>query len=120
MKTINSIIYELNGNPKTKDLAKRIELARINDEQRHRRNIADTRRLTAERMMENIELYEKARCGDCIARRNLKTIQDLCQEIGVKYYPSQKKYHTPEIQTINKCFRLACEALRKEYGDGND
>jgi hypothetical protein len=120
METINDIIYELNGNAKTKALAKRIELAKINDEQRWRKDIADTRRLTAERALENIELYEKARCQNCIVRRNLKTIQDLCQEIGVKYNPSQKKYHTPEIQTINKCFRLACEALRKENGDGND
>lgn len=35
-------------NTKTKALAKRIELARINDEQRHRRDVADVRRLTEE------------------------------------------------------------------------
>lgn len=73
METINDIIYELNGNPKTKALAKRIELARINDEQRWRKDIADTRRLTAERMMEGIELTEKTRCANCISRGNLIT-----------------------------------------------
>lgn len=120
METINSIIYELSGNAKTKVLAKRIELARINDEQRHRRNISDVRRLTAEMAIKNAELYEKDRCRDCIVRSNLKTIRDLCQEIGMKYNPTQKKYHTPEIQTINKCFRLACEVLREDCKDGND
>jgi hypothetical protein len=120
METIDDIIYELNGNPKTKALAKRIELAKINDEQRWRKDIADTRRLTAERMMEGIELTEKTRCSNCIARGNLITIQALCQEVGMKYSPSQKKFHTPEMQTINKCIRLACEALRKENGSGND
>jgi hypothetical protein len=79
METINNIIYELNGNAKTKALAKRIELARINDEQRHRSNLADTRRITEEMALKNIELYEKARCQDCIVRRNLITIRDLCQ-----------------------------------------
>lgn len=114
METIDDIIYELNGNPKTKALAKRIELAKINDEQRWRKNIADTRRLTAERMMEGIELTEKTRCGNCIAKSNLIVIRALCQKIGLRYNPLQKKYHTPEIQTINKCFRLACEALNNE------
>lgn len=114
METINDIIYELNGDPKTKALAKRIELAKINDEQRWRKDIADTRRLTAERMMDNIELNEKTRCSSCIARSNLIMIRTLCQKIGMRYSPSQKKYHTPEIQTINQCFRLACEALNKE------
>jgi hypothetical protein len=113
IETINDIIYDLNGNPKTKALAKRIELARINDEQRQRKDIADTRRLTAERMMEGIELTEKARCRNCIARGALATIQTLCQKVGMKYSPTQKKFHTPEVQTINECFRLACEALRK-------
>lgn len=120
METINNIIYELNGNAKTKALAKRIELARINDEQRWRKAIADTRKSTAERMMENIELTEKTRCASCIARSNLITIRALCQKIGMKYDPSQKKYHTPEIQTINRCFRLACEALRKDSDNENE
>ena len=120
METINDIIYDLNGNLKTKALAKRIELAKINDEQRWRKDIADTRRLTAERMMDNIELNEKTRCSNCIARSNLIMIQALCQKVGMKYSPLQKKFHTPEIQTINKCFRLACEALRKENNNGNN
>ena len=60
METINNIIYELNSNAKTKALAKRIELARINDEQRHRRNIADTRRITIEMANKNLELHDKA------------------------------------------------------------
>lgn len=120
MGTINSIIYELNGNAKTKALAKRIELAIINDEQRHRRNIADTRRIAIEMANKNLELRDKARCRDCIARSNLITIKALCQKVGMKYDPSQKKYHTPEIQTINRCFRLACEALGKENENEND
>lgn len=120
METINNIIYDLNSNPKTKDLARRIELARIKDEQRHRRDITDVRRLTEEMALKNIELYEKARCRDCIARSNLIMIRDLCKEIGAKYNPTQKKYHTSEIQTINKCFKLAVEALGKENKNGND
>jgi hypothetical protein len=120
METINDIIHELNGNAKTKALAKRIELARINDEQRHRKDIADTRRLTAERVKNGIELTERTWCDNCVARRNLVKIRDLCQKIGIKYSPSQKKYHTPEIQTINKCFRLACEALKKDNGNEKD
>lgn len=120
METINNIIYDLNSNPKTKDLAKRIELARINDEQRQRKAIADTRRITAERVMEGIELTERTWCSNCNVRSNLVKIRDLCQKIGMKYSPSQKKYHTPEIQTINKCFRLACEALKKDNGNEKD
>lgn len=120
MEKSNDITYELNGDAKTRALAKRIELAKINDEQRWRKDIADTRKSTAERMMENIELAEKARCNSCIIRNSLMTIMDLCLKIGVKYSPSQKKYHTPEIQTINRCFRLACEALRKDGGNEND
>lgn len=120
METINDIIYELNGNAKTKALAKRIELAKINEEQRWRKDIADTRKSTAERMMENIELTEKTRCANCIARSNLMTIKVLCHRVGVKYNPSQKKYHTPEIQTINRCFHLACESLRKDNNNENN
>lgn len=118
METIYDIIYELNGNPKTKALAKRIELAKINDDERWRKDIADTRRLTAERMLDNIELTEKTRCRNCIPRGNLITIKALCQKVGMKYNPLQKKYHTPEIQTINQCFRLACKALNKEDSNG--
>lgn len=119
METINNIIYELNGNHKTKALAKRIELAKINDEQRHRKDIADIRRLTAEKVMEGIELTERTWCSNCNVRSNLVKIRDLCQKIGMKYSLSQKKYHTPEIQTINTCFRLACEALKKDNGNEN-
>jgi hypothetical protein len=119
METINNIIYELNGNPKTKALAKRIELAKINDEQRQRKDIADTRRITTGRVMEGIELTEKAWCSNCNVRSNLVKIRDLCQKIGMKYSPKQKKFYTPEIQTINKCFRLACEAFI-EKGHEND
>lgn len=80
METINDIIYELNGDAKTKALAKRIELAKINDEQRWRKDIADTRRLTAKRMMENIELTEKARCTDCIKQAVISCNQQKMRE----------------------------------------
>lgn len=103
METINDIIYELNSDAKTKALAKRIESARINDEQRWRKDIADTRRLTAERMMEGIELTEKTRCSNCIARSNLITIGMELEYL----YDEEDEHHDGEPIGVN--ILLSCD-----------